>query len=55
MALKASTWSIMDVSGASRNFTVRTYVPFEAFFIAGVIYLGCHSRLFASSTILGDF
>ncbi|MEP5760654.1 MAG: ABC transporter permease subunit [Litoreibacter sp.] len=36
----ASTVTVMDMTGAARNFTAQTYAPFEVFFIAGIIYLG---------------
>lgn len=35
----ASTVTVMEMTGAARVFVARTYAPFEAFLVAGVLYL----------------
>ena len=35
----ASTVTVMEMTGAARVFVARTYAPFEAFAVAGLIYL----------------
>ncbi len=35
----ASAVTVMEMSGAARSFTARTYAPFEVFTVAGFLYL----------------
>ena len=35
----ASAVTVMEMSGAARAFTAKTYAPFEVFIVAGILYL----------------
>ncbi|QTG16963.1 ABC transporter permease subunit (plasmid) [Agrobacterium tumefaciens] len=35
----ASAVTVMEISGAARAFTSKTYAPFEVFIVAGIVYL----------------